>query len=372
MDISIARGELLDALSTVGKGISSRSTLPILSGILFDASGETVTMQSTDLEISIKHACPARVDEPGQIVVPGKLLTEIVRSLPEAAVNISKTSPDKVSVSCLQSRFDVKTLSPEDFPKFPEVSPDRSAAIPTQTLVSVVRQVGKAVSRDDARVILTGILLSIDGAALKMVATDSYRLAVREVLLEAPVSEQIEVVVPGKAMEEVPRLAKSDVITIGVTENQIVFTFGNTVFVSRRVEGQFPNYRNLIPATRETRATVDRGELMDAVKRVSLMAQHNAPVRAKVDIENKTLTLTAQTQDVGDACEDVEIHSAEGEPVEIAFNHTFLTDGIVSAAREGVDGDEVSLDIVSPLKPGVIRTPGDEGFTYLIMPVRLG
>lgn len=371
MDISIARGDLLEALSTVGKGVSSRSTLPILSGILLVAEKDSLVLQSTDLEISIRHSVPARIDEPGQTVVPGKLLGDIVRSLPEAAVTIKTSGADKVSVTCMQSHFEVKTLSPEDFPKFPEVVAEKSATLPTQTVVSVVKQVGKAVSRDDARVILTGVLLSIDGASLKMVATDSYRLAVREVLLDTPIEGSIEVVVPGKAMEEVPRLAKSETITLGVSENQIIFTFGDTVFVSRRIEGNFPNYRNLIPAEFETHAVVDRSELMDAVRRVSLMAQHNAPLRVKVDIDNKVLTLSAQTQDVGDASEDVEIHQVEGQAVEIAFNHGFLTDGIASASGEG-DKDEMSLDIVSPLKPGVLRTPGDEGFTYLIMPVRLG
>jgi DNA polymerase-3 subunit beta len=259
----------------------------------------------------------------------------------------------------------VKTLSPEDFPKFPEVTPEQTVQLPTETLVSVVRQVAKAVSRDETRPILTGVLLSIDGDSMKMVATDSYRLAVREVALPKAAEGSIEVVVPGKAIDEVPKLASAaEAVSVGVSENQVVFSFGETVYVSRRIEGNFPNYKQLIPKERETVVTVDRGELADAVKRVSLMAQHNAPLRIKVT--ESTLTLSAQTQDVGEATEDLMVQT-EGKDVEIAFNHTFLTDGVGAATSE-----QVRLEIVSPLKPGVLRPAGDEDFTYLLMPVRLG
>lgn len=373
MNISLARGELLDALSAVSKGISSRSTLPILSGVLFSASGETLTLQSTDLEISVKHTVGARVDKEGQVVVPGKLLGDIVRSLPEAAVNLEITAPDRIHLKCLQSRFDLKTLNPEDFPRFPEVSPDKSITVPSGTFTSVVRQVAKAVSRDDARPILTGVLTVVEDGVLRMVATDSYRLAVREVALGADLTETFEVVVPGRALEEVSRLlGQAEEVKIGVTENQVVFEFGSTVFISRRIEGQFPNHRQIVPKDFETRAVVDRGEFADAVKRVSLMAQHSAPLRVTVDVEEKKLTLSAQTQDVGDASEDVEIKEAVGQRVEIAFNHGFLTDGISVAAEEGTEEDLVALEVVSPLKPGVLKNPAEAGFTYIIMPVRLG
>lgn len=366
MKFSIARGELLDALSTVGKGMSARSTLPILSGILVSATDGEIQMQATDLEVSVRHSTAALIEQDGEVVLPGKLLTDIVRSLPEAAVTL-ETEGDVAHVRCQQSSFTVKTLGAADFPKFPEVSVDRSVSLPAPTMSSVVKQVSRAVSRDETRAILTGILLVVEGPALRMVATDSYRLAVREMVLEQPAGEDIEVVIPGRALEEVTRLADSaDAISLGVSENQIVFSFGDTVFVTRRIEGTFPNYKQLIPKEPGTNVTVSCEEMVSAVKRVSLMALHNTPLRLSANVEDQTLSLSATTQDVGDASEDLMV-KAEGGSVEIAFNHAFLMDGLGSASS-----DTVRFEIQSALKPGLIRSVGDEGFLYLLMPVRLG
>jgi DNA polymerase-3 subunit beta len=366
MKVSIARSELLDALSVVGKGMSARSTLPILSGVLLTATDGEIQLQSTDLEISIRTTAPALLAQEGQIVLPGKLLTDIVRNLPEAAVTI-ETDGETAHVKCQQSSFTVKTLNPADFPKFPEVSPDKSVSLPASTLAATVRQVSRAVSRDETRAILTGILLAIEGPSMRMVATDSYRLAVKEVVLEAAAGEEIEVVIPGKALEEVTRLAgEGDEIVLGVSENQIVFQFGSSVFVTRRIEGSFPNYRQLIPKESETTAVVAAEELTAAVKRVSLMALHNTPLKISVNVADQTLSLSATSQDVGDASEDLMV-KAEGQDVEIAFNHGFLMDGLSSAPTENV-----RIEIQNPLKPGLLKTEGDEGFLYLLMPVRLG
>jgi DNA polymerase-3 subunit beta len=363
MKLSVARGELLDSLAVVTKALSSRTTLPILSGILLTAMGDKIVLQSTDLEISIKDTVGANVEEAGSVVLPGRLLADVVRSLPEAAVKIETASFDQVKVTCGTTSFSLRSLPPDDFPRFPEVSPDKKVSIPTPILQSLVRKVGRAVSRDEARPILTGILVIIDGLKVRMVATDSYRLAVAEAELSEPVDERVEVVIPGKALEEIPKLAGAvEAVTVGIAENQIVFEFGHSVYVTRRIEGTFPNYRQLIPQDGETKLTVSRTEIEEAAKRVSLLAQHNAPVRLR--ISENTLTLTAQTQDVGEASEDLMV-SATGEPLEIAFNHSFLVDGIGSS-------DEESLSFVasSPLKPGVFRSTEGEGFTYLIMPVR--
>ncbi len=178
MKLSIARGELLESLGIVTKALSSRTTLPILSGILMTASDDSVVLESTDLEISIKDTVGANVEEPGSVVLPGRLLSEVVRSLPEAAIKLETTSFDQVKVSCGTASFVLKALSPDDFPRFPEVSPERRIAVPTSVLQNLVRKVSKAVSRDDARPILTGVLVVIDEKTIRMVATDSYRLAI--------------------------------------------------------------------------------------------------------------------------------------------------------------------------------------------------
>jgi DNA polymerase-3 subunit beta len=366
MKFSIARSELFDSLSIVGRGTSARSTLPILSGVLVSAVEGLVHLQATDLEISVKHSSPALVEDEGQTVIPGRLLVDIVRSLPEAAV-VLETEGDNVHIQCQQSSFTVKTLNPDDFPKFPEVSPEKSLTLPVEAVSTMVRQVSRAVSRDETRAILTGVLLVVDGPTVRMVATDSYRLAVRELVLEDPAGEDINVVVPGRALEEVTRLitGSSDLL-VGIGENQIVFTFGQTTFITRRIEGAFPNYKQLIPNESGTCAIVSREEATNAVKRVSLLAQHNTPLKVVVGVEDQTLSLSAKTQDIGDASEDLMV-AAEGHDVEIAFNHAFLADGLAST-----DAETIRFEIQSPLKPGVIRVEGDDGFLYLLMPVRLG
>jgi len=367
MKLTIARGELSEALSVVARGLSSRSTLPILSGILVSAEDDgTVVLQTTDLEVSIKTRSVAAVDKAGQSVLPGRLLTDIVRSLPEAAVTI-EVDGETAAITCGQAAFTVRTLKADDFPRFPEVEFEQKVDLGVGILSQAVSHVAKVVSRDETRPILTGVLMTVDGPTLKMVATDSYRLAVKEIVFEGAETEGIDVVVPGRALDEATRIAAGEKqISVGVSENQMVFEAGNTVFVTRRIEGAFPNYRQLIPKDPETRVTVPRDELMQAVKRVSLMAQHNTPLRLTVSAEDQTLSLSATTQDIGEASEDL-MATVEGPDVEIAFNHVFLTDGIASA-----EGEAISIDIVSPLKPGVMTAEGDEGFLYLLMPVRLG
>lgn len=366
MKISIARGELLDALSTVSRGLSSRTTLPILSGIHVSTNQDSVVFQATDLEVSVRTSCQARVDEPGQSVLPGKLLTDIVRSLPEAGITIEATGVGSAKITCGQSAFTMKTLSPEDYPKFPEVSTEETVSLPTEEFSHVVHQVSRSVSRDETRPILTGILVVVDEGTLRMVATDSYRLCVKEAAVSG-LSGGIELVVPGKAMEDVAKLIGSaETVSLGVSENQVVFAFGNTTFISRRIEGTFPNYRQLLPKEYVTRVVVDRVELLEAVKRVSLMAQHNSPVRLSVNMADHTLRLSAAAQDIGEANEDIQAQP-EGEDVEIAFSHAYLLDGVAVA-----EGDTIALEVTSPLKPGVIKTTENDDFTYLLMPVRIG
>lgn len=365
MRITLARGEFLEALSVAARALSNRSTLPVLTGILLSADEGRVTLNSTDLEVSIRTSVNADVSEPGQCVVPGKLLADIVRSLPEAAVTLA-TEKDGGSVSCGSAVFHLRMLAAEEFPRFPEVSPDKVITLSSNVLSSAVRQVSRAVSRDETRPILTGILLVVEGATVRMVATDSYRLAVREEVVEKVPGEDVEVVIPGRAMEEAARMApEGHEISIGVAENQVVFSAGNTVFVTRRIEGTFPNYRQLTQQQTATVVTLATEELMASVKRVSLLAQHNAPIRISVDPGQKTLSITAQTQDVGDANEDMPAE-AEGESVEIAFNHAFLADGIAAVGTE-----TLTVKFSSPLKPGIIESSPEESFLYLLMPVRL-
>ncbi|MGV8084096.1 MAG: DNA polymerase III subunit beta [Coriobacteriia bacterium] len=364
MKFTIARSELADTLSVVSKGMSARSTLPILSGILITAKDGELNFQATDLEVSVKKTAAALVDKEGAAVFPGRLLNDVVRSLPEAAVTI-ETEGDVALLRCQQSAFTIKTLPSADYPKFPSVPVDKSITLPSATLSTMVKHVARAVSRDETRATLTGILFVIDGTTARMVATDSYRLALREVTLEEAAGD-IEVVVPGKALEEFSRMATSSPdVKIGVSENQIIFEFATTTFVTRRIEGSFVNYRQLIPKEAVTTVTLPTAEVTAAVKRVSIMALHNTPIKFTVRVDDQTFSLSANSHDIGDASEDL-MAKIQGEDVEIAFNHAFLMDGLSSA-----DSENVRIELQSSLKPGLIRTEGDEGFLYLLMPVRL-
>ena len=364
MKFSVARSELLDTLSVVGKGMSARSTLPILSGILISAGNGEIQLQATDLEVSVRRSCAALVEGDGQVVVPGKLITEIVRSLPEAAVTL-ETDGETAHIRCQHASFTIKTLNAKDFPKFPEVVADKTVSLTANVMTSAVKRVSRSVSRDETRATLTGVLVMVDGPSLKMVSTDSYRLAMSEVVLEAGGAESIEVVVPGKALDEVTRLASdSQPITVGLSENQILFEFGQTTFVTRRIEGNFPDYKQIIPKDSSTTVDISGEELSAAVKRVSLMALHNSPIKITINVADQTLSLSAATQDVGDASEDLMV-KAEGNDVGIAFNHSFLMDGLSSANSE-----TIRIEIKDAEKPGLIKSVEDEGFLYVLMPVR--
>lgn len=365
MKVSIARTELMGALSVVNKGLSSRTTLPILSGILIRGEGERLTLNSTDLDVSVQASVAARVDETGTAVLPGRLFGDIVRSFPEGAVTI-QVDGGSASVTCGTSAFTLKTLSADEFPRFPEIDAENEVSIDSATFTTMVQKVTRAVSRDETRPVLTGALVEVKKGAVTMVATDSYRLCLVET--EAGGGDQdFEAVIPGRALDDVSRLLdEGQDVVISSAQNQISFRFGESVFITRRIEGVFPNFRQLLPTDWETQVTVNRDEILGAVKRVSLMAQHSAPVRIAVVPEERTLTLSAQTHDVGEATEVLEA-DAQGQPVEMAFNHAYLADGIT-----GADSERITLDIISPMKPGVIKSTEGMKYTYLLMPVRLG
>ena len=364
MRFYIAKEDLVNILNTVSKGMSSRSTLPILAGVLLDANDDKVTFQTTDLEVSIKHTALASVEEPGRTVIPGKLFGDIVKSLPDAAICVA-TDGERVSISCLDSSFSLSTLNPMDFPYFPNVEAERKVDLESKQLADVVRKVGKAVSRDEGRAILTGILFSVEGTMVRFAATDSYRLAVAEMELEQPVEEGFQAIIPGKIFEDVSKLASGyNAVTVAFSENQIMFTFGSTVLVSRKIEGTYPNYRQLLPKEVGTTVRLKAAELTSVIKRVALLAQAHTPVRFSFNADEQKVTISAKTQDVGDARETMAA-TIEGESMDIAFNHQYLLDGLSCV------NDEAVLELQTSLKPGIVKCGEDDGFIYLAMPVRL-
>ena len=368
MKFSINKSELQNALAVVQKGISTRSTLPVLSGILIDAVGDKLVFQSTDLELSIQMDVPALVEEPGKLVVPGKLFSDIVKSLPDAAVNVS-TDGTEARVTCDTTAFSVKTLNPDDFPGFPTVQPEKTIKIPFATFSTMVRRVSKVVSRDESRAILTGVLVETEGAKLRMVATDSYRLALTETDIDSEAydgTEDFSAVISGTFMNDVAGLPLGEqVVSIGVAENQIIVRCENMVFINRRIEGQYPNYRQLLPDSHATRATFPVDQLTAAVRRAALMSSSTAPIKFALTPAVNLAQITVTSADVGSVQESIDC-PIEGDEVEIAFNSSYVSDGL-STMKE----DEVYFDVQSSLKPGIFRSASEENHLYLIMPVRI-
>lgn len=364
MRFNINKSELLNALTIVSKGTASRSTIPVLSGVYIKAEGMGLVMETTDLERSIRYSVPALVEEEGTTVIPEKLLLDIVKNLPEAAVEF-QTNDSTVTVSCGKSSFTLKTLNAADFPPFPNVDVSSSIEVPFAEFCSMVKRVAKVVSKDQSRAVLTGVLISTSDEGLRMVATDSYRLAVADIALEG-VQENFEAIVSGVFLQEVAGLPKMEEnITIGLTANQIVFTYQNMVLINRRIEGNFPNYRQLLPDSYATRVRLNVSHLVSGVKRTSILGQQSSPVKFAIDVESQTVQLSAAAQDVGSAQETLTCQG-EGDNVEIAFNYAYVLDGLGS-----VNTDDVFLEVQSGMKPGIFKAGEGENFLYLVMPVRI-
>jgi len=359
--------ELLAQLQTATRVASTRSAVQALSGVQFAAEGGRVEVRATDMEVALRVPLQATIVREGIVVLPGRLLLDVVRQLPAGDVSLElRPAEQDVEVVSGPARFHLRTLRAEDFPNLPEPGGDQVVDVPAQAFVETISMVARSASRDETRPILTGILVSAQGSELKMVATDSYRLSVKETTLEPPIDGGFEANVPARALQELERIVaqtSEEQIRIGVRANQVVFEVAGVVLSSRLIEGQFPNYRQLLPESYEHELRMSGEELAGVVRRISLMAQKNAPLR--MSFAEGELTVSAQTPDVGEASEPFPAPFT-GEPFEIGFNPDFLRDGLESAGA----GDLI-LKLISPLRPGLIESGDGSGFLYLIMPIRL-
>jgi len=365
MKLTIEKDQLLNGLTVVAKGMASRTTVPILAGVLLEARQAELVMQTTDLMLSIKHEVAALIEQTGATVVPGKLFTDIIKSLPAGAVSLSLDN-DELSIVCQESRFTVHTLSADDFPAFPQVEESAKATLPAEVFAAMVRKVSKAVSKDESRAVLTGVLVKIEATVIELVATDSYRLAIAKHTLNEDTASNLQLIIPGDVLDEISRLvAHSESISVADSENQIVFSFGSTKFVTRKIEGNYPNYQAIIPTEKTCTAITETAALLAAVRRASITAQAHSPLSFNINQDIQTIDISSSTQDVASAREKVSAQ-IEGEGMEIGFNHQYIIDGLSS-----VDSEEISFETQSALKPGIFRTVGDDSFFYLTMPVRL-
>jgi len=363
MKIVCQRDALSQKLGVVSRAVSTRASVQILSGVLLRAEAGHLHLAATDMELSLRSSLEAQVEGEGAVVVPGRLLVELVRLLPESEVTIEHRADESVlHVTCGSSSATLHTYAAEDFPRLPDLDAVGTFSVDRQSMLNTISRVARSASRDESRPVLTGILVRFEVGKLVMAATDSYRLSVRETELEGEVPE-LEAIIPARALAELARIAQSgDTIELGVHENQVVFAADDVWLTTRRIDGQFPNYKQLLPETFEHDVLLPRGELLDVVRRVGVMVQRTSPIQLR--FADGELTVFARTQDVGEAKESLPVQFS-GDPIEIGFNAEFLREGI-----ESIAADELQLRLISPLRPAVIEG-GEDDPTYLIMPIRL-
>jgi DNA polymerase III subunit beta len=361
--ITVAKDELAAKLGIVARGVSTRTTVLVLGGIQLRAEAGQLHLAATDMEVSLRATVEAQVADEGTVVVPGKLLLDIARSLPESEVTIEhKPEEAVVVVTAGTANYRLHTYSSEDFPRLPEIEDSGLHAIDREALVETVARVGRSASRDESRPVLTGILVRFEPGKIVMAATDSYRLAVKETPVEGTLPE-LEAIIPARALQELARIAgTADEIQLGLQENHVVFGAEGTWLTTRRIDGQFPNYRQLLPEQFEYELALPREELLEVVRRVSLMAQRNSPLRLR--FADGELTVSAVTQDVGEARESLPAPYT-GDVMEIGFNAEFLRDGL-----DSVDSETIKFKLISPLRPAVLEGEADD-YVYPIMPIRL-
>jgi DNA polymerase-3 subunit beta len=353
---------LSEALQTVQRGVSSRPGIPALTGVhMAAAPGGGLILTTTDLEVSARLAIDVQVAEEGVALVPARLLSDTVKSLSDAPVEF-ESDQAQARIRCAAYEGALRLLPAEDFPSLQPPSGTR-VVVEAGAFAEAVGQVARAASKDEARPVLTGVLLEISREGVTLVSTDSYRLAVRDLI--ATSAGEAKAIVPERAMSEAGRAAQSvekSEIELLVDEAQVTFQIGPFMLTSRLIEGEFPNYRQLLPEAYENRLTVSRQQLTDAVHRVGLLARDTSPVR--LEFNALGVKLSSSSPDLGQAVEAVEARY-EGEDMTAAFNPHYLADGLSAAS-----GETVRLEVRDGLKPGIVKGETDD-FTYLVMPVRL-
>lgn len=361
MRIITNRNLLLESINIVQKAVPSKTTLPILEGILFIAKNGKLTLISTDLELGIETSINVDVLEQGSLVVSSRIIGEIVRKLPDADVEIEKKE-NLIYIKSENSEFKVLGLSQEEFPQLPSIEKDRGISISNSMLKEMIRQTIFAVSTDEIRPILTGVLMEVRGKEVTMVALDGFRMAVKNI--EILSDENIKAVVPGKTLTELGKILNDseDTVNIFISKNQILFQTGETTIISRLLEGEFINYSQLIPEEYKIRIKLQTEKLLDACERAALFARDsNNTIRFEINDDIMNIRSNSES---GDVHEELKVIK-EGEDIEIAFNPRYFIE-----ALKAINNDEITIEFTTNVSPSIIKPVNDSGFLYLILPVR--
>lgn len=363
MKFSVSKEKLLEGLQTVQNVVSTRTTLPILSNVLLQARDGQLRLTTSDLDVGMSSTAEAQVEDEGATTLPARRLATIVRELPASDILFDIDSKNVAAIRCGQSFFKILGLPEEEFPPLPKFEGAKDYTLKQKELRDALKRTSYAISTDETRYVLNGILFSFKGGKLTMVATDGRRLALVDLEVEFPQSQEVEIIVPTKCVTELTRLIGDDgEIRMSVSENQVAFEADGTLLVSKLIEGNYPNYRQVIPGEAKERVPLERELFLNAVHRVSLLASEKSN-SVKLVFSKNNIEIVANTPDIGEARESIPV-SYKGRDLSIAFNPEFLM-----APLRNLPNDEVFLDLIDEMSPGVVKTI--DPFLYVLMPMRI-
>ncbi|MCR1899243.1 DNA polymerase III subunit beta [Irregularibacter muris] len=366
MNIKCSKNQLLEGVVTVQKAVSSRTTLPILEGIFIQAEENKIKLVATDLEIGIESYIEGEIIEEGSVVLSSRIISELIRKLPEAPVEIKSDEANKTWITCASSEFVIQGQSGLEFPDLPEVSDESFTEIPQDLFKNMIRQTIFSVAQDETRPILTGALLEVDEKAVSLAALDGYRLALRKGKTSGAGNDKIREVIPGRTLNEISKILSEEenMIQISHTGNQILFQFGNTRIISRLLEGEFINYNQIIPEEYKTKIKVKTKDLLDSCERAALLARQGKNNLIKMEIQGEQMVISSNAE-IGQVHEEITIEIG-GEELTIAFNSKYFID-----ALKIIEDEEIILEFTTSVSPCVIKPIEEDYFVYLILPVRL-
>ncbi len=369
MKIVCYKDTLLKALNSVIKGVASKTTNPILEGILIQTNDNQIKLTTYDMELGIEYVIDSDVKEQGSTVVNAIMFSEIIRKLPDSEIYITLNENKLLEIECEGALYKLTTMNPDEFPELPRIEIENSIDLEQNMLKNMIRRTIFAVSTEENRPIFTGCLFEVENNKLNVVAVDGFRLALRSIYLPVKVND-FKAVIPGKTLNEINKilLDSFDHIKIGIAKNQALFEMENCKVVTRTLDGEFLNYKSVIPSTWETRIKVNKNSLQDSFERISLISassiekEKKYPVKVSVDIGKITISCTNQT---GEAKEEIFI-STEGKDIEAGFNPKYFLDSL-----KAIDDEEVFVEFGTNISPCLIKSIENNEYVYMILPIRL-
>lgn len=369
MKIVCYKDKIIKAINSVVKGVASKTTMPILEGILIQTNDNEIKLTTYDLEIGIEYIMECDVEEQGSTVVNAIMFSEIIKKLPDTEIHISVNENNLLEIECEGSHYKLATMNPEEFPELPKIEIENSIEIDQNVLKNMIRKTIFATSTEESRPIFTGCLFEIENNKLSLVAVDGFRLALRTIFLTKQTND-FNAVIPGKTLVEVNKILSDsfEPVKIGVAKNQALFEMDNCKIVTRILDGEFLNYKNVIPSNWETRIRVNKNNIQNSFERISLISassmekEKKYPVKVQVDIGKVVISCTNQT---GDAKEELFV-STEGKNLEAGFNPKYFLD-----ALKAIEDEEVFIEFGSSISPCLVKSVENNDYVYMILPIRL-